>query len=117
MAPLPHPYRQQVSWEQNVDQLLRGLLKEVQAIRQQRQSENNAEVWKSQNPDLARRCGHAFDRLAEIQNEFIESLVDAVDKLDTGYDSAYAIREFTDRYGNVSTQLNTVMTTLRMLRA
>lgn len=114
--PIPRSPQHQNAWEQHLDAILRDILKEVTLIRQQRQQET-AQAWKNENPELAKQCGRAFDRLAEIQNEFIEQLVVAVDDLDVGYDSAYALREFTDKFGQVSIQLNNVMSTLRMLRS
>jgi len=104
------------TFEQHIDAVLREILKEVQLMRQQRQSDNLT-AWKEQNPVLASRCGKAFDKLAELQNELIENLVEAVEELEGGYDGIFSLREFTDKYANVSTQLNNVMSTLKALRA
>jgi len=100
-----------------MDALFTEMLKELRAIRQQKQQQDTAAEWKLANPYLSKQCGLAFDKLAQIQNEFVEQLVNEVADLEVHGEDMYMLREFTERFGNVSTQLNNVMNTLKFLRS
>ena len=72
--------------------------------------------WKQSNPELARACKNAADKLSTIQTGMLDELSEEVEyKFDVLQDGDFMLSEFVDKYGPRFIHLNTLLQTLVQL--
>lgn len=105
--------------------LLRGILEKqnelnalLQAVvKRQGDSIRQTARWKTEHPDLSKRCAASAKRGSELMTELIERLVDELEGLDADDDWSgnYKLFELIDKYGHKFQQFNLIVQTLAQL--
>ncbi|MDO5580909.1 MAG: hypothetical protein Q4G69_07220 [Planctomycetia bacterium] len=82
----------------------------------QQQRDQELFQWKNANPNLARSCRNAADKLAQIQTDVISAAADEVDlKFEDMVDNEYCIGDFLDRYGPRFVHLSAILQLFSLL--
>jgi hypothetical protein len=84
-------------------------------IQQQNDTNQQASVWKQENPELSNRCRAIVAKAAALMNALLEELVVDLENIDTGWDDKYMLFEFIDKYGPKLQQFNILVQTLVQL--
>ena len=80
------------------------------------QQQGNLQQWKQDNPQLSHDCQRAAEKLAQLQQEFVQELTDEALR-EGGALDGWACREFIDKYGQRLLQLNGMVAYLTQLGA
>ncbi|MDO4586715.1 MAG: hypothetical protein Q4C95_05375 [Planctomycetia bacterium] len=122
----------QITVKQNGKEDISSLLREL-IIAQHRQNELLEEVvehmsqaqrqrmielahWKKENPQLAKFCKSAADKLNQVQTDYITSLTEEIDEnIENIQESEYYFNEFIDRYGPRFMHLSSMLQVLAQL--
>jgi hypothetical protein len=106
--------RQVVSNQEQSNQLLKELNNQMSAAQRQRAQELCQ--WKDANPDLARGCRSAAERLSRVQTQFLQNLTEEIETHeDCLMDGEFMLNEFVDRFGPRLAHLNGVLQVLSQL--
>lgn len=82
----------------------------------QRQRAQELSKWKNANPNLARSCRNAADKLAQIQTDIISFAAEEVDdKFENMVDNEYCMSDFLDRYGPRFVHLSAILQLFSLL--
>ncbi|MDR1491605.1 MAG: hypothetical protein LBT05_02610 [Planctomycetaceae bacterium] len=96
------------------NELLEELIE--QNVAAQRQRVNELAMWKKANPELAKFCKTAADRLGKIQTEYLNVITDEIyDNFDNMRDSEFMLNDFVDRFGPRFVHLNGILQVLAQL--
>lgn len=105
---------QLVAAQHKQNQLLEQLIQSTVNVQKQRNAE--LQQWKDANPQLARSCRRAAEKLSKVQTEFLESLTEEIDdQEDQLVGGEYMLNEFVDRFGPRLAHLNGVLQVLAQL--
>lgn len=100
--------------QQKQNQLLEQLVNASVSTQKQRGLE--LQQWKDANPQLARSCRRAAEKLSRVQTEFLETLTEEIeDQEDHLVEGEYMLNEFVDRFGPRLAHLNGVLQVLAQL--
>lgn len=106
--------RQIAVGQQRQNDLLEELIQQTGAAQRQRASELGQ--WKESNPDLARSCRVAAEKLSRVQAEFLRNLTDEIHENEEHMlDGEFMLNEFVDRFGPRLAHLNGVLQVLTQL--
>ncbi len=106
--------QQVVSNQEQQNQLLGDLNKQLSAAQRQRAHELGQ--WKDANPDLAKCCRSAAETLSRVQTQFLQNLTEEIeDHEDCLLDGEFMLNEFVDRFGPRLAHLNGVLQVLSQL--
>ena len=105
---------QMVIAQQKQNQLLEQLLQA--SVNTQKQRSAELQQWKDANPQLARSCRRAAEKLSRVQTEFLETLTEEIeDQEDHLVEGDFMLNEFVDRFGPRLAHLNGVLQVLAQL--
>ena len=105
---------QVVAAQHKQNQLLEQLVQASVSVQKQRTSE--LQQWKDANPQLAKSCRRAAEKLSRVQTEFLESLTEEIeDQEEHLIEGDYMLNEFVDRFGPRLAHLNGVLQVLAQL--
>jgi exonuclease VII large subunit len=100
--------------QQKQNQLLEQLV--AATLNSQRQRASELQQWKDANPQLAKACQRAAEKLSRVQAEFLETLTDEIEHQEEYLvDGEYMLNEFVDRFGPRLAHLNGVLQVLAQL--
>jgi len=106
--------REMLAAQDRQNELLEELLEQNLAV--QRQRVNELATWKKANPDLAKFCKSAADRLGKIQTEYLNAITEEIyDNFESMRDSEFMINDFVDRFGPRFVHLNGILQVLAQL--
>ena len=105
---------QMAAMQQKQNQLLEQLLQATVSVQKQRNAE--LQQWKDANPQLARSCRRAAEKLSKVQTQFLENLTQEIDDNEESLmDGEFMLNEFVDRFGPRLAHLNGVLQVLAQL--
>ena len=105
---------QVVAAQHKQNQLLEQLINATVSVQKQRNTE--LQQWKDANPQLARSCRRAAEKLSKVQTEFLETLTEEIeDQEEHLSEGDYMLNEFVDRFGPRLAHLNGVLQVLAQL--
>ena len=100
--------------QQRQNQLLEQLVQASVSTQKQRSAE--LQQWKDANPQLARSCRRAAEKLSRVHTEFLETLTEEIeDQEDHLVEGDFMLNEFVDRFGPRLAHLNGVLQVLAQL--
>ena len=96
------------------NELLEELVGHITTIHRQRTQE--LATWKHANPELAKYCKSAADKLGKVQTDLLASITSEVEEeYETFMDSEYMLGDFVDKYGPRFGHLNGLLQVLAQL--
>ena len=106
--------QQLVAAQDRQNELLEELVEQMGSSQRQRAAELSQ--WKQANPQLARKCRNAAEKLAKVQSTFLEIVAEEInDNSDCLMDGEFMLNEFVDRFGPRLAHLNGVLQVLSQL--
>ncbi len=85
-------------------------------VKRQSTGETQQSLWKSENPELSKKCSVAANKAAPLLNNLIEQLADDMGTLDIDdWQNNFPLYELIDVYGYKLPQFNTILQILTSL--
>jgi hypothetical protein len=106
--------REMLAAQDRQNELLEELVVQVGAGNRQRVSELT--LWQQANPELAKFCRRAADKLSKVQTEYLATITDEIEySFENLRDGEFMLTEFVDRFGPRFAHLNGLLHVLSQL--